>query len=807
MRPPTPSLRLRLVAATRRHFTALPLLLILLTFFSVTTIAAVRDSNPASDEVYDEADEETARVVRISFLRGKSWIQRAGAIEWEQATLNLPLVEGDRLATSADARLELQLDRDNFIRLDHDATLAIVTLRAEGIALSLSEGTMSLRLARFEPEREYFEIDAPNTTVACERTGLYRLDAKATGGVRLTVRNDGRARLFSERDAFTVRNNRTAERLGTGADAGEWDSYAALPADIWDDWTHERDRYIARRTAERDEQPYDRDVWGAEELDEYGDWAHTKDYGWVWRPRASAISVYGDWAPYRYGHWRWCPPYGWTWVADEPWGWAPYHYGRWVYADDGWCWTPRFYGYRPHLRNRWRPALVVFVFLNRRSYSNHVAWYPLDYHQPYRRHHGGRGNNNNARNRDSLTPLRREEIAQLERVNPARLRAITSLPAREFGLATVRGRAARADEARDVLASEPVRGNLPVIPAGASADHLRIRPSGAATSGERQIARGTRDNPNTERDGVINERDVIVAARPPAAPPTRSIDARATGAATRERGVRLEGELRARSRDNRDSVRPRDTIDSRNNGGGAVTSGSASSDTTGGRRRMGEPDTETGVFTRPTSPARTPRERIDRDSSDARDERGRRDERRERGTNRAPIERDANRPDAPTQGDIFTRPNTGEGKPERAERPDGRNRERENSRPPRVDGAPDSSERPSIRDERRERPRGGDDESPARFERPRPSESPRERPEPRPEPVRERQESPRESRPEPERERPEPVRESRPEPPAESRPEPRAEPRPEPRPDPPAERTEQQRPSRNEQPIPRGHKR
>jgi hypothetical protein len=647
------------------------LLLIFFTLFFPSNIeAAANNPVPVSDDLYDEADEETARVVRISFLRGKSWIQRAGAIEWEQATLNLPLVEGDRLATDRDARLELQLDRDNFIRLDRDATLTIVTLRTEGIALSLSEGTLSLRLARFAPAQEYFEIDAPNTTVACERAGLYRLDATNAGGVRLTVRGDGRARLYSERDAFTVRNNRTAERLGTGTDAGEWDSYAALPADIWDDWTRERDRHIARRIRERNEQPYDRDVWGAEELDEYGDWSYTKDYGWVWRPRATAINNYGDWAPYRYGHWRWCPPYGWTWIGDEPWGWAPYHYGRWVYANDSWCWTPRFYGYRPHSRNRWRPALVVFVLLNRRSYSNHVAWYPLDYHQPYRRHHGGRGNNN-ARGRDSLTPLRREEIAQLERTNPARLRAITSLPAREFGSATVRGRAARTDEARDVLASEPVRGSLPVIPATASTESLRIRPSGAATRGERP---NTRDA-ETTRGTDANARDVIVAARPPVAPPTRSIESRTTGAAVRERGVRLDDELRrTRTRENRDAIRARDTLEPRD----------------GGVRRNGEPDAETNVFARPASPGRTPRERVDRGERDERLERDAGDERRARGANRAPIE-----------GDIFTRPNTGNDKPERAERSGIRNRERENARPPRVDGAPDSDERPAMREERR----------------------------------------------------------------------------------------------------------
>ena len=59
---------------------------------------------------------------------------------------------------------------------------------------------------------------------------------------------------------------------------------------------------------------------GAEDLDAYGTWESTKDYGWIWRPNITVINNYSDWAPYRYGSWVWCSPYGWTWIGDEPLG-------------------------------------------------------------------------------------------------------------------------------------------------------------------------------------------------------------------------------------------------------------------------------------------------------------------------------------------------------------------------------------------------------------------------------------------------------------------------------------------------------
>src|ERR671929_116328 len=75
-------------------------------------------------------------------------------------------------------------------RYDYDETARVVRI-------SLPAGTATLRLARFDHEHEYFEIDAPKTTIAAEQTGLYRLDVAENGNVRITVRDGGRARLYS----------------------------------------------------------------------------------------------------------------------------------------------------------------------------------------------------------------------------------------------------------------------------------------------------------------------------------------------------------------------------------------------------------------------------------------------------------------------------------------------------------------------------------------------------------------------------------------------------------------------------------
>ncbi|MFN2416433.1 MAG: FecR domain-containing protein, partial [Pyrinomonadaceae bacterium] len=183
----------------------------LLFLLSVTFLQA---SPALADDVYDDEYEERARVLRVSLLKGEVSVKRSGEDDWEETRLNAPLVEGDLLATGRDSRLEIQVDARNFVRLGPDSVLKIVTLRDEGIALSLSEGTATVRLARFDKDKEYFELDAPATTVAAEKTGLYRLDVDRDGTVRVTVRDDGRARLYSQDSGFVLRNGRTARLTG-----------------------------------------------------------------------------------------------------------------------------------------------------------------------------------------------------------------------------------------------------------------------------------------------------------------------------------------------------------------------------------------------------------------------------------------------------------------------------------------------------------------------------------------------------------------------------------------------------------------
>lgn len=339
----------------------------------------------------DDVPEITARVARVTYVSGDVQIRRSGNTDWERVAMDLPVVEGDEVAAGADGRVEIQLDSFGHLRLDKNSILSVSTLKDEGVALSLPQGTLSVRLTQFDKDKAFLEIDAPKTTVAVQKAGFYRVDAGSAADkqVRVTATGSGEARVYSDNAGFTLKNGRSTTIDIEGDLAGEWETAdASKYTDEFDTWSLDRDAIIATKLKDAYyDKYYDRDIYGAEDLGDYGEWIHTSDYGYVWRPYQNSISRYADWSPYRYGEWRWVPPFGWTWVNDEPWGWATYHHGRWFYDNGYWCWSP--YGYYRNSRSWWSPALVVITI-----FDGNYCWYPLHYRSAYYDcnwyfHHGG----------------------------------------------------------------------------------------------------------------------------------------------------------------------------------------------------------------------------------------------------------------------------------------------------------------------------------------------------------------------------------------------------------------------------------
>ena len=170
--------------------------------------------------------EVTDRVARISFVQGDVQIRRADSQDWEVAVLNLPIVEGDELATDGNGRFEIQFNSYTHLRVAENSQIKFVGLQDSGIALSVPLGTVVLRASEFDGTRSFFEIDAPKTTISIQKAGMYRIEAGVPDSLEVIVSaiDGGEARVYSADAGFTVKNGRRAKIYIGDSQSGEWET-------------------------------------------------------------------------------------------------------------------------------------------------------------------------------------------------------------------------------------------------------------------------------------------------------------------------------------------------------------------------------------------------------------------------------------------------------------------------------------------------------------------------------------------------------------------------------------------------------
>ncbi|HZF39211.1 MAG TPA: DUF6600 domain-containing protein, partial [Blastocatellia bacterium] len=318
------------------------------------------------------ADDPIFHVARISLVVGEVSYQQSkdsgdSEKDWFDATLNLPLEENDQLYSGSDGRAEIQLSGHNVVRLDHDTNLRFTQFSPGAIQMALPIGSAYFRIDSLDKRKfdvidandpgindpVYFEIDTPTVAVTFVKEGVYRINVRDDGSTEVIVRQ-GEAEVYNQEIGTVV--VKKGRRIAVEGHDDLYRLTGVEDKDDWDQWNDARDNGLFAGLDSSESAHYIPDaIPGSYDLNNYGEWIDTPEYGRMWCPRG----VSADWAPYRDGYWRWFSSYGWTWVSYEPWGWTPYHYGRWAYVRDRWCWAP-FVNIGPGFDWRWRPHHVAF---------------------------------------------------------------------------------------------------------------------------------------------------------------------------------------------------------------------------------------------------------------------------------------------------------------------------------------------------------------------------------------------------------------------------------------------------------------
>jgi hypothetical protein len=416
-------------------------------------------------------------VARISLIHADVSTQRGDSGDWSAATLNQPVMTGDKVSTGDNARTELQLDYANILRLGPNSQANMANLTKRNIQIQLAQGIADYSVSK-DSEAEP-EIDTPNVSIhPAHHDGVFRIEVRPDGDTIVIVRS-GQAQIATPQGSTEVNAGEMATVRGDSEEA-QYKISQAPDRDDWDRWNADRDHMIENANSWHHT---NRRYTGAQDLDAYGNWQNVPDYGDVWVPNEPE-----GWVPYRDGNWVWEPTYGWTWVGYEPWGWAPYHYGRWFPYGNAWAWWPGpvYVGYNPF----WAPAYVSFFgwgggfgFGVGFGGWGGFGWLPIgpcDYFHPWWGGYGGRfgvvggyhggwgGERWGGYNRyGGIAPLHNGmRYSNIANLHDARIgRAMSAVNAERFGAGRM---SAMAASRAQISGARMMAGNLPVVPSRAS---------------------------------------------------------------------------------------------------------------------------------------------------------------------------------------------------------------------------------------------------------------------------------------------------------------------------------------------------
>jgi hypothetical protein len=296
---------------------------------------------------------------RLSFISGKVFIQRAPDAKPEEAVINAALEDGNKVTTN-DGRAEIYFGKSNYVRLDDNSSLEIVTLPKKDsnqVRFRVLSGNVYLSVNVLDQEKS-IEVHAPDASFYVLGEGLYRIEVRENKKTDMLVFH-GVIEAAGESGSQLLKSEQSLEAT-QGRFASRPRRFFAVAEDGFDRWNQSRESKLGSYIAKGNLPEELKDFEG--ELDEYGDWVYQRPYGWVWAPN----NVGDDWRPYYNGSWSWLTLGGWTWTPYEPWGWAPFHYGRWGWgAGLGWYWIPT---------SIWGPAWVSWWWG-----PDYWAWAPMSW--------------------------------------------------------------------------------------------------------------------------------------------------------------------------------------------------------------------------------------------------------------------------------------------------------------------------------------------------------------------------------------------------------------------------------------------
>jgi len=301
-----------------------------------------------------------ARIVRLSDVDGNVEIDRARGLGYEKAIMNMPVIQGAKVATTdSGARAEIELEDGSAIRLTPDSEVAFpeLGLRDSGhrvTTIELQKGTAYFNIGKHAGD---FKVTVSGQQFEVHDNSEFRINATPER-VEVAVYK-GEVNVSGPGKETKVKKNETL--AVDVSDPSQATVAKGVGPEPYDDWNQERDHYrdLYASTAYSGSGFSSAYSYGFADLNYYGNYFYAPGWGLMWQP----FGVGAGWSPFMDGAWMWYPNAGYMWVSSYPWGWMPYRYGAWNFVPGfGWAWCPgrtQWNNWAPYTQVRTAPAGYV----------------------------------------------------------------------------------------------------------------------------------------------------------------------------------------------------------------------------------------------------------------------------------------------------------------------------------------------------------------------------------------------------------------------------------------------------------------
>ena len=272
-----------------------------------------------------------ARIVRLSDVQGSVRIDKNTGIGFENAFVNLPVVQGTQLRTGANGRAEVEFEDGSSMRLAPNTAVEFGKLGLDDSGKRISEINLTQGMAYVNwLGKDDFNLAFSHEKLSLDHSAHFRVEASSHVADLAVFK--GEVQVEGPGGQLSVDKKKTATFDVADNDKSSVENkIAAAPLDDWDkEATSYHDQYAKNNNSS----PFG---YGISDLNYYGAYSNVPGYGMMWQPYFAGVG----WDPFMDGAWGFYPGFGYMFASAYPWGWLPYRYGNWMFIPgNGWMWQP-----------------------------------------------------------------------------------------------------------------------------------------------------------------------------------------------------------------------------------------------------------------------------------------------------------------------------------------------------------------------------------------------------------------------------------------------------------------------------------